>query len=109
MNIPDVSSSKNSSQIEPVLRDENLRKVQMKISKSNLPATEETKSNKDKSKDQPDKFIQSAKNVASAVYNVRDVSKGSNKNTQSKMVQSKKVLDVILPMGRKRLRIFLEG
>jgi hypothetical protein len=117
MNIPDISSSNSSlhdganivsqHNVQPQQaerQDEYIRQAQARKAKAQVPAREELKP---KAEEPPDRFIQ-APASSSAVYNVRDVSRNNKGGSSSQMGEDNKVLDVLLPMGRKRLRVFIE-
>ena len=84
--------------------DEYIRPAQARKAKAQASAREELKPN---AEEPPDRFIQTPA-AASAVYNVRDIKRNSKDDSSSHMGEENKVLDVVLPMGRKRLRIFIE-
>ncbi|MFC1539398.1 hypothetical protein ACFL6H_08235 [Candidatus Latescibacterota bacterium] len=127
MNVPDISTSNNSlqpdsettnivshpepqnTQPQQVERqDEYIHQEQIKEGNVHLAGRKDIGHNKNDLKDQPDKFIQSGTAVANAVYNVKDINRNNRDNSEPQNDAQKKVLDVVLPMGRKRLRIFIK-
>ncbi len=120
MNIPDINEANMSLKInlstayavsqadtasiqhQPERNDEYVkqaRKTQSRISEreTRIAINEE----------QSDKFIQS-QDISNAVYNVKDISHSDRGGSENRLDEEKKVLDIVLPVGRKRLRIFLE-
>lgn len=127
MNIPDIGSANNSIKTEPESastvshpethdvqqqqverQDEFIRQEKaVSVKAKQVPSDNKTQ-NLFEAKEQPDEFIQSENTAASAVYNIKDINRSSKNSSHSETADRNKVLDIILPMGRKRLRIFIE-
>jgi len=138
MNILDVSRTTNSlqinsenaniaphaemteRQIQPVERhDEYIHQIQVNLENGNIARQEEILPEQEQHNQQQDEYIQSISLIRSAVYNVYDIRQNVFgqvvRNTQEEINSQNtdrvlhKVLDVLLPMGKKRLSVFLEG
>ena len=133
MNILDVGGANNSLQINPEntnreeiperqaqpveRRDEYIHQIQVKQEKENIAPREEIPE-RQRSIQQQDEYIQSMNFIRSAVYNVYDVRRNGyvhavsntqeQRNNQNNSKVLNKVLDILLPMGKKRLSVFLE-
>ncbi len=131
MNILDISGANNSLQINPEntnraelperqaqpagRRDEYVHQIQVNQEDANTAPREEIPARQEQPMEQQDEYIQSINFIRSAVYNVYDVKQNGyvsntqeQRNNQGSSKGSNKVLDVLLPMGKKRLSVFLE-
>ena len=131
MNILDISGANNSLQINPEStnraelperqaqpvgrRDEYVHQIQVNQEDANTAPREEIPARQEQPMEPQDEYIQSMNFVRSAVYNVYDVKQNGyvsntqeQRNNQGSSKGSNKVLDVLLPMGKKRLSVFLE-
>lgn len=137
MNILDISGANNSLQINPEntniapraelperqaqpvgQRDEYIHQMQFNQEDANTAPREEIPARQEQPMEPQDEYIQSMNFIRSAVYNVYDVKRNGyvhavsntqeQRNNQGSSNVLNKVLDVILPMGRKRLSVFLE-
>ena len=121
MNIPDINSANKSLNTDPLtanaVSQPNISHVQPQQPERNDEYVRQARKAQDRTstreiqasanEEQPDRFIQSP-TAGSAVYNVKDISRSRRNNSDTRLDEENKVLDVILPMGRKRLRIFVE-
>jgi len=136
MNILDVGGANNSLQINPEntniapreeiperqaqpveRRDEYIHQIQDNQENENIAPREEIHE-RQRPIQQQDEYIQSINFIRSAVYNVYDVRRNGyvhavsntqeQRNNQNNSKVLNKVLDILLPMGKKRLSVFLE-
>ena len=131
MNIFDVGGANNSLQINPEntniapraelperqaqhveRRDEYIHQIQVNQENENIAPRDEAPARQGQPIESQDEYVQSINLISNAVYNVYDVRQNGLgqivRNTQGSTKVLNKVLDVLLPMGKKRLSIFLE-
>ena len=137
MNILDISGTNNSLQINPEntniapraglterqvqpveRRDEYIHQIQVNPEDANIAPREEIPARQEQSIEPQDEYIQSVNFIRSAVYNVYDVRRNGyihavsstqeQRNIQGNSKVLNRVLDVLLPMGKKRLSVFVE-
>ena len=134
MNILDISGTNNSLQINPEntniapreelperqaqpvgRRDEYVRQIQVSQEDTNIAPREDIPARQEQPMEPQDEYIQSMNFIRSAVYNVYDVRQNGYVHAVSNTQEQRNnqgsinmVLDILLPMGKKRLSVFLE-